>query len=85
MGRQDAHEAVRVASMEALRRKEDLAAALSRNREVAKFLSRKELSALLRPEKYIGTAPEQVDQVIAALSPYLDGNGRVPKRIRRKK
>jgi len=68
MGRQEAHEAVRVASMEAYRRKEDLAVILAGNPEVKKFLTRKELAGLLDPGKYIGTAPEQVDQVISRLS-----------------
>jgi adenylosuccinate lyase len=75
MGRQDAHEAVRVASMEAYRKKGDLAAILAGDREVRKFISRKEITDLLDPEKYIGTAPAQVDRVIARLSKYLTGKG----------
>jgi len=70
MGRQDAHEAVRVASMEAYRRKGDLAAILSADREVKKYITRKELMALLDPARYTGTAPRQVDRVIARLSKY---------------
>jgi len=69
MNRQDAHEAVRVASMEALRKKEDLAIILAETPEVKKFLTRRELKSLLDPAKYIGTAPEQVDRVILSLSP----------------
>ena len=69
MGRQDAHEAVRVASMEAIRKKEDLASILAGDPRVKQFLTRKELKNLLDPGKYIGTAPEQVDQVILRLSP----------------
>ena len=69
MKRQDAHETVRVASMEALRKKEDLAVILAEEPEVKKFLTRRELKSLLDPSKYIGTAPEQVDQVILRLSP----------------
>jgi adenylosuccinate lyase len=70
MARQDAHEAVRVASMEAYRKKGDLAAILSADKDVKKFITRKELEALLDPEKYIGTAPRQVDRVVARLSKY---------------
>ena len=69
MGRQDAHEAVRVASIEAIRKKEDLASILAGDPRVKQFLTRKELKNLLDPGKYIGTAPEQVDQVILRLSP----------------
>ena len=69
MNRQDAHEAVRVASMEAIRKKEDLAVILAGKPQVKKVLTRKELEGLLDPAKYIGTAPEQVDQVIRRLSP----------------
>jgi len=69
MNRQDAHEAVRVASMEAIRKKEDLAVILAGEPEVKKFLTRKDLKNLLDPSKYIGTAPEQVDRVILRLSP----------------
>ncbi|MGA2933851.1 MAG: adenylosuccinate lyase [Methanomicrobiales archaeon] len=69
MSRQDAHEAVRVASMEAIRKKEDLAIILAGNPQVKRFLTRRELASLLDPSKYIGTAPEQVDRVILLLSP----------------
>jgi adenylosuccinate lyase len=85
MGRQDAHEAVRVASMEAYRTKEDLALILTRNPEVKKLLSRMDLAGLMNPAKYTGTAPEQVDRVIAGVSRYLDSNNPVHKRIRRKR
>jgi adenylosuccinate lyase len=85
MGRQDAHEAVRVASMEAFRRRGDLAPLLAKNPHVKKFLSRKELDGLLDPAKYTGTAPEQVDRVIARLSPYITGKGPEHKTIRRKR
>ena len=84
MGRQDAHEAVRKASMEAYRRKKDLAAVLAGDREVRRSITRKELEGLLDPEKYIGTAPEQVDRVVASLSRYLPRTrGRKPKARKR--
>jgi adenylosuccinate lyase len=85
MGRQDAHEAVRLASMEAYLTKEDLALILTRNPEVKKLLSRKDLAGLMNPAKYTGTAPEQVDRVIARLSGYLTGKGSGRKTIRRKR
>jgi adenylosuccinate lyase len=85
MGRQDAHEAVRVASMEAYRGKADIAGVLARNREVKKYLTRRELAHLLEPGRYIGTAPEQVDRVTTRLSRYLinKGTGRKTTRQRR--
>jgi adenylosuccinate lyase len=85
MGRQEAHEVVRVASMEAYRRKGDLAVILAADKEVKKFITRKELEALLDPEGYIGTAPQQVDRVIARLSKYTAGKGAARKNIRRKR
>ncbi|HMK15961.1 MAG TPA: lyase family protein, partial [Methanomicrobiales archaeon] len=85
MGRQDAHEAVRVASMEAYRKKGDLAAILAADTEVKKFITRKELGALLDPEKYIGTAPTQVDRVVARLLRYTAGTGSARKTSRRKR
>jgi adenylosuccinate lyase len=69
--------------MEAYRKKGDLAAILAANTEVKKFITRKELGALLDPEKYIGTAPTQVDRVVARLSKYLDKKGDKEKLVRR--
>ncbi|HTY52538.1 MAG TPA: adenylosuccinate lyase [Methanomicrobiales archaeon] len=84
MGRQEAHEAVRVASMEAYRRKEDLATVLARNPDVKKLISVKEVGSLLDPAQYIGTAPRQVDLVVRRLSPYLGKGGKIG-RVRRAK
>jgi adenylosuccinate lyase len=85
MSRQEAHEAVRVASMEAYRRKEDLAVILAGNPQVKKLVPRKDLADLLDPEKYLGTAAEQVDRVVAGLSAYLTGHGSRRKTSRRKR
>ncbi len=85
MGRQEAHEAVRVASMDAFREGKDLASVLSRDREVKRHLVRKEMADLLNPEKYIGTAPAQVDRVIGRLSRYLPGKDQGKSGRRRKK
>jgi adenylosuccinate lyase len=85
MSRQDAHEAVRVASMEALRKKEDLAGILTGDPQVKKSLNRKELESLLDPSKYIGTAPEQVDRITGALSSYLDRSRPSRRSPRRKR
>ncbi|HMA04647.1 MAG TPA: adenylosuccinate lyase [Methanomicrobiales archaeon] len=79
MGRQDAHEIVREASMEAYRKGHDLATVLAGNPAVKKLISRKALAGLLDPAKYIGTAPVQVERVIARLSKYLDRKAPAPK------
>jgi adenylosuccinate lyase len=85
MSRQDAHEAVREASMVAYRTRGDLAAILSRNPDIKRLLSREDLTGLMDPARYTGTAPEQVDRVIARLSGYLKGKDSRRKTIRRKR
>ncbi|MDD1670451.1 MAG: adenylosuccinate lyase [Methanomicrobiales archaeon] len=84
MGRQDAHEAVRVASMEAYRRGQDLATVLAGDPRVKKIIPPQELAGLLDPAGYIGTAPEQVDRVAAGLSRYFGGKAPGRKGTRRK-
>lgn len=69
MGRQEAHEAVRVASMTALAERRPIAGVLGEDPAVAAVLDGAEIAALLDPENYIGTAVEQVERVIAKLAP----------------
>lgn len=69
MNRQDAHEAVRVASMSALATKRPLVDVLTENAEVLKFCPKSEIEKLLNPDNYIGTAPEQVERLIRKLTP----------------
>jgi len=69
MSRQDAHERVRLASMQALAEGHPLADVLATDTEVVRFCSKGDITALLAPDAYIGTAVEQVDRVIAKLSP----------------
>jgi len=69
MGRQEAHEAVRVASMTALAGRRPIAGVLGEDPAVAAVLNGSEISGLLDPENYIGTAVEQVERVIAKLAP----------------
>lgn len=73
LGRQDAHEIVRVASMQALSESRPLADVLSEREEVLQYISRGEIETLLDPDRYVGTAVAQVEHVIAKLSP-LAGN-----------
>jgi len=69
MDRQDAHEILRQASMDALARGIPLARVLSGHKGVTRFISPPEIQALLDPPHYVGTAPAQVDRVIKKLTP----------------
>ncbi|NYT17525.1 MAG: adenylosuccinate lyase [Methanomicrobiales archaeon] len=68
MDRQQAHEFVRVASMEALAKEKPLEEILVGNRQVMACLSRDEIRELLNPDRYIGTAVEQVERLERKLS-----------------
>jgi len=68
MDRQQAHEFVRVASMEALAKEKPLEEILVGNRQVMACLSRDEIRELLDPDRYIGTAVEQVERLERKLS-----------------
>jgi adenylosuccinate lyase len=69
MNRQDAHERVRVASMQALAENRSLFNVLSVDHEVVRYCSKPELEKLLAPDYYIGTAVEQVERVVGKLTP----------------
>ncbi|MDV4343356.1 adenylosuccinate lyase [Methanoculleus sp. YWC-01] len=69
MSRQEAHEAMRTASMQALAEDRDLAEVLGERPEVTAFVTREELNALLDPDAYIGTAVRQVERLIEKLTP----------------
>jgi adenylosuccinate lyase len=69
MGRQDAHEHVRMASMKALAEKRPLADILAENPAITKYCTKSKITALLDPERYIGTVPQQVERVIQKYSP----------------
>jgi adenylosuccinate lyase len=60
MSRQDAHEKIRMASMQALLEDRSLAELLAADAEVVRFISRADLEALLSPDAYTGTAVQQV-------------------------
>ena len=64
MSRQDAHEVMRAASMQAIAEDRDLAQVLAERPEVTKFVTREDLDRLLDPDAYIGTAVRQVDRLI---------------------
>jgi adenylosuccinate lyase len=68
IGRQDAHEIMRKAAMESYAKGSPLRDILLRNPHVKKRFSAKELESLLDPRNYIGTAIEQVDEVLKAIN-----------------
>jgi len=73
MNRQDAHERVRVASMQALAEGCPVAELLGSDPAVVRFCGMDEIVALLSPDAYIGTSVAQVERVVAKLSPAVNG------------
>jgi len=69
MDRQDAHERVRVASMIALEENRPVAEVFSGDEAVAALLTTEEITRLLNPDNYIGTAVVQVERLNAKLRP----------------
>lgn len=69
MNRQDSHERIRMASMQALAEGRPLAEILGTDPEVVRYCSKTDIAALLAPDTYIGTSVKQVDRLIAKLSP----------------
>jgi len=69
MDRQEAHERIRVASMEAIASRRPLAAVLRDLPEVTALVAPGELETLLDPGRYIGTAVLQVDRLVERLAP----------------
>ena len=70
MKRQDAHEIIREASMEALAAKLPLAEILSAKPQITSYVSAEEIGRLLQPETYAGLADVQVENLIRKLAPY---------------
>ena len=64
MGRQEAHELVRQLAMKAFRENRDLIAVARENEDVKKFLTEDDFESL-KPENYIGMAPQIIENVIA--------------------
>ncbi|MDO9550650.1 MAG: adenylosuccinate lyase [Methanoregula sp.] len=69
MTRQDSHERVRMASMQALAENRSLADVLGADPEIVRYCSKSDIVALLNPDAYIGTSVQQVERVIDKLSP----------------
>jgi adenylosuccinate lyase len=68
VGRQEAHEIMRVSAMESYRSGASLKEILLKRPEVKKRFTAKQLEGLLDPRNYIGTAREQVDEVLKAVA-----------------
>ena len=75
MDRQEAHEMMRRASMDALSRGVPLSQVLSAEGAVTRLISPGDIQALLDPARYTGTAPRQVDRVITKLAPLCTWQG----------
>lgn len=67
VGRQEAHEIVRSSAMIAHESGKHFKDVLFANKEVAEYLSEDDIVNLVDPDKYIGTAVEQVEAVVAKL------------------
>ena len=67
VGRQEAHEIVRSSAMIAHEGGKHFKDVLLANKEVAEYLSEDDIVNLVDPDKYIGTAVEQVEAVVAKL------------------
>jgi adenylosuccinate lyase len=67
LGRQEAHEIVRQSAMTARETGRHMKDALFANETVSKYLSEDDITGIMDPEKYIGTAVEQVDSLAAKL------------------
>lgn len=70
MKREEAHETIREASMEALSAKMPLAEILAVKPEVTEYVSAEEIAKLLQPENYAGLAGVQVENLMRKLAPY---------------
>ena len=67
VGRQEAHEIVRSSAMESHESGKHFKDVLLANSEVANYLSEEDIINLVDPDKYIGTAVEQVEMVVEKL------------------
>ncbi|MCQ6962085.1 adenylosuccinate lyase [Methanolobus chelungpuianus] len=67
VGRQEAHELVRSSAMEAHESGRHFKEVLLANADVAKYLNERDIMNLVDPDRYIGTAVEQVEAVIGKL------------------
>ena len=67
MGRQEAHELLRQASMRVVKQNKSLKEVLIKDEIIKKKFTEKELDWYLDPKNYLGTAVEQVENIIKTL------------------
>ncbi len=67
LGRQSAHDLIYDITHKAFHEKKTIKEALLKNKEILKYLTAKEIDNLTRYEKYLGTAPKQVELTLAAI------------------
>lgn len=68
MGRQEAHELIRMCSMESQRECEDFKSYLMRNKAVTDLLSEKDIDSALDARAYLGSAGQTVDNILKIVS-----------------
>ncbi|MEI6795713.1 MAG: adenylosuccinate lyase, partial [Methanomassiliicoccales archaeon] len=69
MGRQDAHEILRTASIESEEKRIGLKETLLKDTRVKKLMTKKEIDAVMDPTNYLGKTGEVVDLVVAQANP----------------
>lgn len=67
VGRQEAHELVRIAAMKAHDTGQHFKTVLLETPDIARYLTATDIENLVNPDKYIGTAVEQVEVLVAKL------------------
>jgi len=72
IGRQDAHEIVREASMISVKEGTNLVDNLLASKDVMKVLTKEEVIAVMDPANYIGGSCEIVDKMVSAVEEILD-------------
>ncbi|HID18624.1 TPA: adenylosuccinate lyase, partial [Candidatus Bathyarchaeota archaeon] len=64
MGRQEAHKLLRELTVRSLLKNEDFRQVLLKSEAVRQYLSVKEIEEALKPENYLGTTLQQIDEVL---------------------
>lgn len=67
MGRQESHELVRNIALKSESENQQFLEALLENEAIASKMTRREVEEALKPENYLGTAIEQVENILASL------------------
>ena len=72
VGRQEAHEILREASMSAYTNKTSLLEELLNDERITKYFTKEELENLLKPENYLGTAKKKIEMVVEWIESILN-------------